>query len=408
MTDENSVLFKAIFSNAWENINQNFYTQLAQSIDPIDSTITFYAGIIASGMLISTDKNGDEVEDDALIKLLQKPNEFQNFNEFIKEWIYYHYSHGWNYVVPKSSSTGFEKKLGGTAKNYLYNTDPDEVKFKTSVISSALNFLGFIREKKITFDYKPLGFSGHNFNDVIYFVDVRQNSKKPYVGISRLLSLQQQIQNFSLALQGKENLIKRSGSTLVSLDKHNEDIGLDASIGTGKFDTEGTPEMTTHKAELEKQIRETTLTDGSKGIIFSTLALKSNPLSSGLENIKFDDLAIEDARQILNKYNLPKEFQNLTKESAKFQNRQLAMIEVIQNTIEPLGNSFCSKMRDYFEWPNKITLDFSHLPIFTENENTKVATQQAIVNLYNGLLEKGSITQEEYNQILIEYGIKKK
>lgn len=407
MTDANSVLFKAIFSNAWENINQNFYTQLAQSIDPIDSTITFYAGIISSGRLISTDKDGNEVENDELIKLLNKPNEFQNFNEFIKEWLYYHYSHGWNYVVPKSSSTGFEKKLGGTTKNYLYNTDPDEVKFKTSIIDNALNFLGFIRDKRIAFDYKPLGFINHNFNDVIYFVDVRQNSKKPYVGVSRLLSLQQQIQNFSLALQGKENLIKRSGSTLVSLDKTNEDIGLDASIGIGRFDKDGTPEMTTHKAELEKQIRETTLTDGSKGIIFSTLALKSQPLSSGLENIKFDDLAIEDARQILNKYNLPKEFQNLTKESAKFQNRQLAMIEVIQNTIEPLGNSFCSKIRDFYGWENEITLDFTHLPIFSENENTKVSTQQAIVNLYSGLLEKKQITEEEFNQILVENGIKK-
>lgn len=270
-----------------------------------------------------------------------------------------------------------------------------------------MNFLGFIRDKRITFDYKPLGFNNHNFNDVVYFVDVRQNSKKPYVGISRLLSLQQQIQNFSLALQGKENLIKRSGSTLVSLDKTNEDIGLDASMGTGRFDKDGTPEMTTHKAELEKQIRETTLTDGSKGIIFSTLALKSQPLSSGLENIKFDDLAIDDARQILNKYNLPKEFQNLTKESAKFQNRQLAMIEVIQNTIEPLGNSFCSKMRDFFNWENEITLDFSHLPVFADNENTKITTQQAIVTMYEQLLSNNRITEEEFNQILVENGIKK-
>lgn len=403
---DNSMLFKAIFSTTWEEIDQNFYTRLAQAIDPIDSTITFFAEILASGNLKSLDKDGNDVTDkDALIALLKNPNENQNFKEFIKEWLYYHYSHGWNYVVPQSSAVGFEKKLEGSTKTYLYNCDPDHM-----VFNDQTSFWGFFNlfsnSKEVQFDYKPLGFSGIKYKNVISYFDVRQNSEKPWKGISRLLALRQQIQNYSLSLQGKENLIKRSGSILVSIDAGlNDDFGFDSGVGTGQYDKDGNPITITHKEKLEQQLRETGLGNGSMGIMFSTLPLKSNPLSAGLDKIKFDDLSIEDARQILNKFNLPKEFQNLTKETAKFADRKLGMIEVVQNTIEPLGKSFCDKMKTFFNWENTITLDFSHLPVFSDNEQTKLTTQQAIVTMYEGLLANNRITPELFNQKLEENGI---
>jgi hypothetical protein len=77
----------------------------------------------------------------------------------------------------------------------------------------------------------------------------------------------------------------------------------------------------------------------------------------------------------------------------------MAMMEVIQNTIEPLGTSFCDKIKTYFNWENTIKLDFSHLPVFADNEETKLATQQALVTMYEGLFEKGRLTDKELIQI---------
>jgi phage portal protein BeeE len=397
------MIFKAIFSTAWESINQNFYTRLAQTIDPIDSVISFYAEILSSGILKSLDKEGNDVtENDALIALLKNPNENQNFQQFIKEWLYYHYSHGWNYIVPQSTSVGFENKLDKGLKNSLYNVDPDHIKWNDG--NSFFNL--FKAKREISFDYEPYNFNAVKYSDVIPFIDVRQNPEKPYIGISRLLALEKQIQNYSLALQGDENLIKRSGSILVSLDsKNNEDMGLDSAVGTGRFNEDGTPITATHKQTLEQQLRETGLGNGSMGVMFSTLPLKSQPLSSGLENLKFEEKMIGYARQIFNKYNVPKEFQNLTNETAKFANRQMAMIEVIQNTIEPLANSFCNKIATYYKWENTISLDFSHLPVFSDNEETRTTTQQAIYDLYFKLFTDQQITQEQLTQILIDNGI---
>lgn len=396
------MLFKAIFSTAWENIDQNFYTRLAQTIDPIDSAITFYAEILSSGILKSLDKEGNDVTDkDALIALLKNPNDNQNFQEFIKEWIYYHFAHGWNYVVPQSSSIGFEKKLDGTTKTQLYNCDPDHFTW-----GSNSSFFGLIKNNKITFSYKPLDLVNIDYKDIIPYIDVRQNPEKPHMGISRLLALRKQIENYSLALQGDENLIKRSGSILVSLDStKNEDMGLDSVVGTGQFDNEGNPITTTQKEQLERQLKETGLGNNSMGIMYSSLPLKSQPLSAGLESIKFDEKMVGYARQMYNKLNVPKEFQNLTTEAAKFANRQMAMMEVIQNTIEPLGASFCDKMKTYFKWENTISLEFSHLPVFADNEETKLTTQQALVTMYEGLFEKGRITDKELIQIYKDNGI---
>lgn len=394
--DDGNVIFKAILSTSWEAINQSFYTKLAQTIDPIDSAITFYAEILASGKVRAFNDKDEEITDtDPLCKLLLTPNDNQNYKEFIKEWIYYHYSHGYNYVVPRSSSVGFEKRLESPAKLELFNCDPDQITF----VNGFFNFFNK-KDKQIKFNYKPYNFSGINYNDVIPYFDVRQNPEKPYIGVSRLLALKAQIQNYAYSLQGKENLIKRTGSQLISLDGKTDDLGLDVAIPAESFAENG--KTTTHKEKLEKQLAETSLGTNSRGIMFSTLPLKVQSLSSGLENVGFDNLAVEDARQIFNKFNIPKEFQNLTSETAKFQNRQMAMIEVVQNTIEPLANSFIEKLVTYFNHTNKVIIDFSHLPVFSDNEKTLIETKQLQYNLLISLFEKEILSKEELTQKLIE------
>ncbi|WP_027381864.1 phage portal protein [Epilithonimonas caeni] len=395
-----SPLFQAIFSTSWENINQSFYTRLAQSIDPIDSTITFFGEVLSSGILKSVNSKGEDVtESDDLIKLLRNPNSNQNFSQFIEEWLYYHYSHGWNYIVPQNRSVGFETKLNSGTQ--LFNCDPDYIDWN-SLYSFVFNF--FSKNEDLHFSYRPLGFTRIKYSNVIPYFDVRQNPEKPYIGISRLLALKQNIQNYALAGQAKENMIKRSGSQIVSLDvKTFDDFGLDGEVGTGEIDKDGNPITTTHKKKLEKELRETGIGNNTYGVAFSTLPLKAFSLSDGLEKLDYDKLSVEDARVIINKYNLPKEFQNLTTESAKFANRQMAMIEVIQNTIEPLAQYFCEKISSFFKWENTIYIDYSHLPVFAENEKTKIETMKIKLEVLFSMFEKGLIDESKLKEKIQGY-----
>ncbi len=390
-------------STAWEEIDQKFYTRLAQSIDPIDSTLIFYGDLISSGVLKSFDKKGNEVENDELIALLNKPNNNQDYKQFLKEWLYYLYAHGYEYIVPSSASIGFENKL--TANSQLFTLDPDNIKFN----GSGFNLFSFWNSKSnqtIVFDYEPLGLTNIKYDTVIPFFDVRQNPKKPYTGISRMLALKQQIQNYHLALQAKGNMIMRSGSQMIALDGKTEDWGLDSSVGTGMYDEEGNPVTVTHKEKLESQIQNTGIGKNNKGIIFATLPLKVSSLSDGLEKIKYDDLAGQDARVMLNKYNVPKEFQNLIlSDVAKYDEKNSSLKFIIQNILQPLSETFCNKICAFYKWENTLKIDFSELPVFADTENTIISTKTAQFTLSKLLLDNGAIDETQFQKMLKDYGI---
>ena len=83
----------------------------------------------------------------------------------------------------------------------------------------------------------------------------------------------------------------------------------------------------------------------------------------------------------------------------------MAMIEVVQNIIQPLAQYFCEKISSFFKWENTIYIDYSHLPVFAENEKTKIETTKLKLELLIQLLDKGALTQEEFNTKLKDYGI---
>lgn len=390
-------------SSAWEEIDQKFYTRLAQSIDPIDSTLIFYGDLLSSGKLKSYDKKGNEVDNDELVGLLLKPNDNQDYKQFIKEWLYYLYAHGYEYIIPQSPSFGFENKLKSGCQ--LFTPDPDNLLFNGSGFN-LFSFWNAKRGKTVTFDYAPLNLKSVNYEDIIPFFDIRQNPKKPYTGVSRMLALKQQIQNYHLALQAKGNMIKRSGSQMIALDGKTEDWGLDGIIGTGQMDGAGNPITTTHKEKLERQIQSTGIGNNNMGIIFANLPLKVSSLSDGLEKIDYDKLLGQDARTMLNKYNVPKEFQNLIlSDVAKYDEKNSSLKFIIQNILQPLADTFCNKICSYYNWENTLKIDFSELPIFADTENTIIATQTSQFTLAKMLFDNGAIDENEFKKMLKDYGI---
>ena len=360
--------------------------------------------MLSSGRYESKNPDGEIVtDDDKLVQLLLNPNKNQNGKQFLKEWLYFHLAHGYNYVNTECSSVGFEKKFAtSNVSCELFNLDGDHIDF-----NSTNEFFDYFRKNKKTntFNYKPLGLQTISVDDVIKFFDIRQDSKNPNKGVSRLISLKPHIDNYNLCLQTKANFLKGTGARIICLDGKTEDYGLDANVGTGQMDSSGNPITTTYKKILESQLQNLGLSNDSYGIAFMNLPIKVIHLSEGLEKIPFDSMTVESARTICNKFNIPKEFTNLTNEAAKFANRQSAMVEVIQNTIEPFGKDFTETICQYFNWPNTITLKYDHLPVFTENEGTKVETMNAYYDLYKKMFQDGSIDEKTFNEKIKSHGI---
>ena len=371
--------------------------------------MTFRAELLSSGKF--TSKNGEkEIENDPLVELLENPNEYQTGEELLKCWSYYFDAHGWVYVYPSSNSVGFENQLKSSTiiKSKLYVLDPDLIKFTHTNISNRILSL-FGVDNPVKFDYEPLGLVGIKYSEIVPYFDIRQNSEKPYTGVSRLLALGQQIQNYFIAMQGKEHLLKSVGGQLIVLDGKTDDFGLDVSV-PDKFDDSldenGNTKTVSHKENLENQLNRTGLGGAYKTISFMNLNLKKINLSDGLDKIKFDAYALEDARSIYNKFNIPQEFQNLTtKTSATADDKTSALMWYIQNSTEPTGNQLPAKLAKFYNHQNTVTLDFDHLPVFQENEETRVDVNVKVVDMYLRLFEAGLIKDVELKLILEDYGI---
>lgn len=361
-----------------------------------------------------TSKNGDkDIENDPLIELLNNPNEYQTGEELLKCWSYYFDAHGWVYIYPSSNSVGFENQLKSNSivKSKLYVLDPDLIKFTHTNISNRILSL-FGAENPVKFDYEPLGLKGVKYSEIVPYFDIRQNSEKPYIGVSRLLALGQQIQNYFIAMQGKEHLLKSVGGQLIVLDGKTDDFGLDVLV-PDKFDNivdeNGNPKTVTHKENLENQLNKTGLGSNYKSISFMNLPLKKINLSDGLDKIKFDAYALEDARAIYNKFNIPQEFQNLTtKTSATADDKTSSLMWYIQNSTEPTGNQLPMKLAKFYNHENTVKLSFSHLPVFQENEETRVDVNVKVVDMYVRLFEAELIDEKDLKLILKNYGITSK
>jgi hypothetical protein len=392
-------------SFTWGNLQQKKYTKLAQEIDPVNSAVTLLAELAASGKLKAKNAKGDDITDkDLLVKLLMNPNENQNFDEFWKDLMFYFYSSGYCYLLPSSESIGYETRLDlKTSRPKLYALNPDYYDFKHTNFSFR-NLFGL--ENPVRFDYSPLSIGNILYTNVVALFDIRQDSLEPFKGISRLKSLEQIIENWWLAMLCKKNFFQRTGGVVVSATNKLDDLALDSeTIDQFNLDEDGETKVTTQKDNLQNQLRNTSLVNDGLGITYSSIQLQKFNLSDGLEKINFDNYSLEDARRVFNTFNVPLELANLTKDSAKYDNKNIAYKQVLQMVVKPTSDRILEKIVKKYKHDAILYMDFDDLPMFAEDEGEKITNQQAVVSMYLELLSADKIDDKLFNQIMEENGI---
>jgi Ca2+-binding EF-hand superfamily protein len=374
-------------------------------IDPVNSAITLLAELSASGKLKAKNSQGDDVTDkDLLVKLLTNPNENQNFDEFWKDLMFYFYSSGYCYLLPYSESVGYETRLDlKTANAKLFALNPDYYDFKNNTFSFK-NLFGL--ENPVRFDYMPLSIGNIFYSNVVALFDIRQDTICPYTGVSRLKSLEQPIENWWLSMLCKKNFFQRTGGVVVSATNKMDDLALDSeTIDQFNLGEDGEAKVTTQKENLQNQLRNTSLVNDGLGITYSSIQLQKFNLSDGLEKINFDNYSLEDARRIFNAFNIPLELANLTKETAKYDNKNIALKQLIQMVIKPTVDRILEKIVKKYNHDTMLYIDYSELPMFAEDMGEKVTNQQVLVTMYMELLTAGKIDDKLFNQIMEENGI---
>ncbi len=317
--------------------------------------------------------NFTDVKESALLKKINNPNAFQSKEEFLKEFATYIISSGFTAIWKKYASFGNFETME------LININPSKLNFD---------------KDKVTFEYENQNVSILT-SEIISFYDIRRNQKNKK-GLSRIIPLRSQLDNISLAQKAKNIQIQNSGTTIVSpktsTNANNIDEGLNAPVpimGGG---------LKSQKDEMEDKLNNRGL---ENRIIVSSKGLDAVNLSEKLNNIDFYKIIESDALAVYDAFGFPIELSPYGK-NATFENKENAILALIEDEIMPLANSLINTLNYEFKKKGTISVNYNHLGVMSIVKNKIIDTNQKVISQYGYLLEKEVIDIKAFKNILIK------
>lgn len=259
-------------------------------------------------------------------------------------------------------------------------------------------------QKEISFEYtyntekKIL-----NYSQIIPFFDIAQNPENPFIGVSRLKALEDEINQIWLSNKAIDNQIKLSGNIIVS-----PDAGTNGqmSLGLDKPITINANSGKTHKDDIEEKLNLPGIIFG-KSLTVSSTALKAINLAESLKDYDYNTKFKQQAgRVILNLFGIPRKLQNIITTSELQKDKEGEDVDLYEKIIIPVAQSFAKSINYVYSELTKSTIeiDYSHLSVFSERqENAKKTERQAkteTVEMLIKLLDKELITPDEAKKVL--------
>lgn len=372
--------------------HRNYY-DLSLHVAPINESIDIIARAFSSGVPYLEDENGERTQDDAFIEFILKPNKEQNYKEFSKEFIRNLFSGGYSYLYPYSDNEAYVRRLDqlmSENRPELFVLNNDYIEYPNDEIGE------FIYSYKNTQSTKF-------FENVLPFWDEVQDPCNYRVGVSRLCSLKDEIDNIILANRAKTNKIRQSGKFLATP----KSSGLTNQIGM-QLDQPVNLKDPSYKQRdfIEDKLEHTGLA-GGKSITVTNKEMAVMNVMESIQDYSYDEEVKEDKRTIKNTFGIPRELQNIGDDVAKYENRKEAMSELFNILILPLATNFTETIQSHYipDDNRKFVLDFSHHPAF---EIAKMKEEQRMTSQVDRLVmlyEKGIITVNELQEQLRSYEI---
>lgn len=297
----------------------------------------------------------------ALKALLKRPNAIQNGKQFRAQGNVYKRIYGYCPVLIVKP-VGFENDF---TKWKLWNIPPWMLQVTDS---TDLFFLSTAKQ----FQYIRLTYMGHSINldpDSIFFLRENQistgtfmsNSSQENVSMflpdSKLLQLEEPIDNMIASLKSRGSLIRKRGPLwIMSNDGGDND-------GAGLFPID--PDT---KEELQKDFMQYGIMGDQRKAVITDAKVKIQSVGFDMAQLQLLPSEVQDAKHISDGLNFPPYLLGLV--DAKFDNQEIAERGMYTNSIIPDCESDDEQWGEIFgldEFGLKITTDYSHLPALQEN-----------------------------------------
>lgn len=354
-------------SEVWATVTNNEFN-LYRTTPELFIVINKFATMFSNGRFVVKDyKTGEILENDPLLKLLEKPNVMMNRNTWLMDIAINYNVYGSSYIYMNKGS-----QLSDYPSVLMNLPNADLSIKKTGKLYKATKVEDII-------EWYKLRTSGEKFETDEVFVLRRVNPNDPVIGLSPLEALQMPITNIRGAYGFRNvNITKKGAMGMISAE-----TSANGTIPLNEAD----------RTDLEKQFSSEThgIFDRQAPVKFSDKPVKYQHLAYPIKDSMLFEEVSEDMLKIIDAYGLNKNiFSN--KEGSKFANLAEGLRMAYQDAIIPFAEMFCYGLTDSLKLEEQgkyIELDYSHLPVMKDNELDKATTVKTKVEAVQILVQNG-------------------
>lgn len=399
-------LFRQLFgSNRNAQFNQSFMLQknvpilidmenllaVYMTVPHLRAVIDKKAEMFSNAELCIKDKDGNEVENPDVMKLLINPNPLQNQNSYMFEWLVYYEVFAQCFEYKMKPELSFSP-----LPRVMWNLPPSNIKVKpTGKIWDQTTLEGIIAGYEMT--SAEDGNYVRNFNPDQIIHTTQGVGTKYIVGESKLISLHKPLSNIVGALQTRNCIIFDRGAMGILSSESKDSVG---SIPLGDKE----------KKLIENQMRDNYgIQDGQMRTIITASSLKYTPMTYPTKDLMLFEEIEDDFNSICQQFGMARDMFPSTK-GATYENMKEAERGTYQNTLQPLLDLWCMTrtqdpdIKQGLKEGQRIEGSYEWLPVMKndelkehqaeEAEQRAMATEIDSIIKLNEAVRRGSMKRE--------------
>jgi hypothetical protein len=327
------------------------------------------------------DKNGNEPTDlsaKRVVELLKSPNALMSFQQLYRTTDAYRMIYGYSvWFTPRISE--------GSLPTSILPIPPDKLSIEVDPSYSILTN----EQPKVTVRVAGRA-TNIQLEDLIIFNDIKTGfGDNPLLAQSRMTALYDEVNLLSDIAEAQSSIIRNRGALgVLTRDPRDEKAA-------GIFED--------NKKKIQEEYRHYGLSQEQWKIIITSASLRWIPLTMNISDLKLIELEETAAKKVCGICDLPYELLPISGNSS-FENRKQALLELYQNYVVPTSVGDANLVTKKLQLRElQVTFDYTHLPVFQEDQAAKASTISNISSAIATLLGNGTISKAEARKELSVY-----
>lgn len=334
--------------------------------------------LFSLGEIFVKDKDGNLIDDDPFIKLINNPNPFEERSDFL-----------WNYMFNLMMGNAYCYATSSILENELtriYNLDSwrveipeDLLKLSDKILESNSSITNILK-KNIRYIYEDGEVKEMAWGKIIHVADLGVGSR--FQGASRIDALRKIVANSEAALDSENINIRYSGKFMVA----------------GKSDLGNVNHMPMHEDE-KRDIEDKMLSKKTVHAVKSMIDIKR--FVEDARKLELDKKYLNAYYLIGKAYSIPRDVLEAY-DSSTFENQEKARGAHVSYSLQPKGNALMNgfeRMFGYQEQGKDIFMSWENLPFMQVFANQKAETKRITIDTFVKMKNSG-LAIDEINDYL--------